>query len=101
VADDLAATKVFDSESKQPVLLVRLEHGRVGVRTEVRLAAARVDEVAPIVLATESEIIILKCSNALPCIYIPKVACFTSDIRNDLLSRINQVEDLFAQELKV
>lgn len=55
VADHLAAAEVLNAESKEAILLVGLEHGRVRVGSEVRLAAAGVDKVAPIVFWTKPE----------------------------------------------
>ena len=52
----LATPEIFHPESEEPILLVGLEHGRVGVRAEVGLAASRVDKVAPVVVVAKSKI---------------------------------------------
>jgi len=56
VGNHFTTAKIFDSESEEPILLVGLEHGCVGVRSKERFATARVDEVAPVVLRSKSEI---------------------------------------------
>ena len=52
----LATPEIFHPESEEPILLVGLEHGRVGVRAEEGLATARVDKVAPVVVVAKPEI---------------------------------------------